>query len=61
MAAIIVMCRRRAGGCPAPSWLEWLLHWPGLLALGAGVLVFLAASWYWVYRWLRFPRLLCLG
>ena len=51
MAAIIVMCRRRAGGCPAPSWLEWLLHWPGLLALGAGVLVFLAASWYWVYRW----------
>lgn len=49
-APIIVMCRRR-GGCAAPSWLTWLLHWPGLLVLGGGILLLAAASWWWAYYW----------
>lgn len=48
-APVIVMCRER--GCMAPGWLEWLLHWPGVLAFGAGVVLFLVASWWWAYRW----------
>ncbi len=48
-APIIVMCRER-GGCTLPGWVGWLLHWPGLLALGAGILLLLGASWWWAFR-----------
>ena len=48
-APIIVMCRER--GCTLPGWLAWLLHWPGVLALIAGVLVLGVASWWWATYW----------
>ena len=46
---IVIVCPE--GGCTAPSRLTWLLHWPGLLALIGGFLIFIVAGWRWAYYW----------